>query len=65
MKNIYKIAIGVGIFALVLLIGFGINTAIVWGVCKIMGWTFSWKWVILFTIVYAVLKSIFSNNDSK
>lgn len=65
MKNIYKIAIGVGIFAFVLLIGFGINTAIVWGVCKIMGWTFSWKWVILFTIVYAVLKSIFSNNDSK
>lgn len=65
MKNIYKIAIGIGIFALALLIGFGINTAIVWGVCKIMGWTFSWKWVILFTIVYAVLKSIFSNNDSK
>ena len=65
MKNIYKIAIGIGIFTLALLIGFGINTAIVWGVCKIMGWTFSWKWVILFTIVYAVLKSIFNNNDGK
>lgn len=65
MKNIYKIAIGVGIFALALLIGFGINTVIVWGVCKIMGWTFSWKWVILFTIVYAVLKSIFTNDNDK
>lgn len=65
MKNIYKIAIGIGIFALAILIGFGINTAIVWGVYKIMGWTFSWKWVILFTIVYAVLKSIFDNNSNK
>lgn len=65
MKNTYAIAIGIGIFALALLIGFGINTVIVWGVCKIMGWTFSWKWVILFTIVYAILKSIFTNDNDK
>lgn len=65
MKDTYKIAIGIGIFILALLIGFGINTVIVWGVCKIMGWTFSWKWVILFTIVYAVLKSIFTNDNNK
>ena len=65
MKNTHAVAIGIGIIALTLLIGFGINTAIVWGVCKIMGWAFSWKWVILFTIVYAILKSIFSNNDNK
>ena len=65
MKNTYAVAIGIGIFALALLIGFGINTAIVWGVCKIMGWTFSWKWVILFTIVYAILKSIFINDNNK
>jgi len=63
MNNTYKVVIGLGIFALALLIGFGINTAIVWGVCKIMGWTFSWKWVILFTIIYAILKSIFSNDN--
>ena len=60
MKNISAIAIILGIFLLSLAIGFGINTAIVWAVCKIMGWTFAWKWVILFTIVYAVIKSIFS-----
>lgn len=65
MKNTYAIAIGIGIFVLALLIGFGINTVIVWGVCKIMGWTFSWKWVILFTIVYAILKSIFTNDNDK
>lgn len=65
MKDTYKIAIGIGIFILALLIGFGINTVIVWGVCKIMGWTFSWKWVILFTIVYAILESIFTNDNDK
>lgn len=65
MKDTYKIAIGIGIFILALLIGFGINTVIVWGVCKIMGWTFSWKWVVLFTIVYAILKSIFTNDNNK
>ena len=65
MKNTHAVAIGIGIIALTLLIGFGINIAIVWGVCKIMGWTFSWKWVILFTIVYAILKSIFTNENNK
>lgn len=65
MKNTYAIAIGIGVFVLALLIGFGINTVIVWGVCKIMGRAFSWKWVILFTIVYAILKSIFTNDNNK
>ena len=51
----------IGIFVVALVIGFGVNTLIVWGVCKIMGWTFAWKWVILFTIIYAVLKGLFSD----
>ena len=62
METITKIAIILGIFVIALAIGFGINALIVWAVCKIMGWTFAWKWVILFTIVFAVLKSIFTVN---
>ena len=62
METITKIAIIFGIFAVALAIGFGVNALIVWAVCKIMGWTFAWKWVILFTIVFAVLKSIFTVN---
>jgi len=46
-----------------LAIGFGINAVLVWGVCKIMGWAFSWKWVILFMIVWVILKSLLSNNQ--
>jgi len=62
METIIKIAIILGIFAVTLAVGFGINALIVWTVCKIMGWTFAWKWVILFTIIFAVLKSIFTVN---
>lgn len=62
METITKIAIILGIFVITLAIGFGVNALIVWAVCKIMGWTFAWKWVILFTIVFAVLKSIFTVN---
>lgn len=62
METITKIAIILGIFVIALAIGFGINALIVWAVCKIMGWTFAWKWVILFTIIFAVLKSIFTVN---
>ena len=58
--NTTKIIALIGILLLSFAIGFGINTLIVWGVCKLVGWTFAWKWVILFTIVYAVLKSLFS-----
>ena len=60
MKTISTIAIFIGIFLASLALGLGINAVMVWAVCKIMGWTFAWKWVILFTIVYAVIKSIFS-----
>ena len=59
-KEIFAV---IGIFVIALAIGFGINTLIVWAVCKIMGWTFAWKWVILFTIVYAVLKGLFTNKE--
>ena len=62
METITKIAIILGVFAITLTISFGVNALIVWAVCKIMGWTFAWKWVILFTIVFAVLKSIFTVN---
>lgn len=62
METITKIAIILGVFAITLAISFGVNALIVWAVCKIMGWTFAWKWVILFTIVFAVLKSIFTVN---
>ena len=62
METITKIAIILGIFAITLAIGFGVNALIVWAVCKIMGWTFAWKWVILFTIIFAVLKSLFTVN---
>ena len=62
METITKIAIILGIFAITLAIGFGFNALLVWAVCKIMGWTFAWKWVILFTIIFAVLKSIFTVN---
>lgn len=41
-------------------IAFGFNALIVWAICKIVGWTFAWKWVILFTLIYAILKSLFS-----
>ncbi len=60
MNTITKIALILGIFIITLAIGFGINALIVWAVCKIMGWTFAWKWVILFTIIFAVLKSLFT-----
>ena len=62
METITKIAIILGIFAITLAIGFGVNALIVWAVCKIMGWTFAWKWVILFTIIFAILKSLFTVN---
>jgi len=62
METITKIAIILGIFAVTLAIGFGFNALLVWAVCKIMGWTFAWKWVILFTIIFAVLKSLFTVN---
>ena len=58
MNTITKILVLLGIIVVSLAVGFGINTAIVWVVCKIMGWTFAWKWVILFTIVYALLTSL-------
>ena len=57
MKNILIIII---LFILSIFIAFGVNAAIVWVVCKCMGWTFAWKWVILFTIAYSVLHGIFS-----
>lgn len=65
MDTIKIIATLLGIIVIALAIGFGINAVIVWAVCKIMGWVFAWKWVILFTIIFAVLKSIFSVTVSK
>jgi len=41
-----------------LVLGFGTNAVIVWVVCKIMGWTFAWKWVVLFTLIFVILKSL-------
>ena len=58
MNTITKILVLLGVIIVSLAIGFGINAAIIWIVCKIMGWTFAWKWVILFTIVYALLTSL-------
>ena len=60
METITKIAVILGMFVIALAIGFGCNALIVWAVCKIMGWTFAWKWVILFTIIFAILKSLFT-----
>lgn len=64
MNTFAKIMLILGIFVVSLAIGFGVNAAIVWVVCKIMGWTFAWKWVILFTVIYAVIKSIFTSTAS-
>lgn len=65
MDTIKTIVMLLGIIVITLAIGFGVNAVIVWAVCKIMGLTFAWKWVILFTIIFAVLKSIFSVTVSK
>lgn len=39
-------------------IAFGCDALIVWLVCKIVGWTFAWKWVVLFAVIYFVLSSL-------
>ena len=59
--NMKRIFAGILVIALSLALGFGFNALIVWAVCKIMGWAFAWKWVILFTIVYTILSSLFQN----
>ncbi len=60
--DIKKIIAGFITLLFLLAVGFGVNAIIVWAVCKIMGWTFAWKWVILFTLILAVLKSLFSRD---
>ena len=60
--DIKKIIAGFIALLFLLAIGFGVNAMIVWVVCKIMGWTFAWKWVILFTLIFAILKSLFSRD---
>jgi len=60
--DIKKIIAGFIALLFLLAIGFGVNAVIVWVVCKIMGWTFAWKWVILFTLIFAILKSLFSRD---
>ena len=55
------------IFALAIIVGgfiaFGTNALIVLAVCKIMGWAFAWKWVVLFTVAIFVLKGIFQPKE--
>ncbi len=60
--DIKKIIAGFITLLFLLAVGFGVNAIIVWAVCKIMGSTFAWKWVILFTLILAVLKSLFSRD---
>lgn len=45
--------------------GFALNGLIVFVVCKILGFTFAWKWVVLFTIAYTVIKSLFTSHNKK
>lgn len=62
MDTILKILGIIAVIIIVIALGFGCNALIVWIVCKIMGWTFAWKWVVLFTIVYALLAGLFRQN---
>lgn len=62
MNTILKILGGIIIVIIGIALGFGCNALIIWVVCKVMGWTFAWKWVILFTIVYALLAGLFRQN---
>ena len=64
-EKVVFILITIAVVILGIGVGFGINTLIVWGVCKLMGWAFAWKWVILFTIGYALLASLFRQARSK
>ncbi len=43
MQDFIKIISVIGIIILVSAIGFGITSALVYGFCKIFGFTFSWK----------------------
>lgn len=60
----------IGVYALFVGISFLVNAGIIWvltwalvkiGITTILGWTvaFSWPLVIIFTIICAVLKTIF------
>ena len=41
------------------IIEFGIDTLIVFAICKIVGITFAWKWVFLLWIVMFLLSCLF------
>ena len=69
-----KIVAVVGIVVLGIVVGILINSAIVYGICwglnaigitSIFGWTvkFSWPLVILFTVIYAVLRDVFKKDE--
>jgi len=47
------------------IIEFGIDALIVFAVCKIVGITFTWKWVLLLWIVMFLLSCLFrqAKND--
>lgn len=47
------------------IIEFGIDALIVFAVCKIIGVTFAWKWVLLLWIVMFLLSCLFrqAKND--
>ena len=72
MKTVCAI---VGVILGTLLLGFLVSAGVIWGICwalpaigvtTIFGWTvaFSWKLVILLTLVQAFLRGIFSSRTT-
>ena len=60
MNTFVKTISIMGIIIAIIALSVGVNAALVWIVCKTMKWAFAWKWVVLFTIAYAVIKSLFT-----
>ena len=57
--------VGLVLIVLVLAVDFAIVGVIVWGVCTLAGWTFSWLAVVVVWLILVVLKFTFKSGDKK
>lgn len=65
MGKLIGLLLGIVIVAFAMAIEFGILTLAVFAICKIIGITFAWKWVVLLWIIMVLLSWCFKSNNDK